>query len=151
MTRSMIILGCLSIAGAAALLVQVRSEASAGGVPYTDPAAVFQGAQLYEENCASCHGDALQGEADWRSRDEEGYLPAPPHDASGHTWHHPDEQLIAITTQGTEAIVGNGYRSRMIGFGDSLSADDILAVLAFIKSTWPQDIIDQHNLINAER
>ena len=47
-----------------------------------DPVA---GAQLYAENCASCHGANLEGQADWRSPGPDGRLPAPPHDETGHT------------------------------------------------------------------
>lgn len=65
-------------------------------------------------------------------------LPAPPHNASGHAWHHSDEQLFAITRFGTATLVGNGYEIDMIGFGDSLGDDEILAVLDYIKSTWPE-------------
>lgn len=60
-----------------------------------------------------------------------------PHDASGHTWHHADDQLFAIIKFGTAALVGKGYQSDMIGFGDTLGDDDIRAVLDYIKSTWP--------------
>ena len=77
-----------------------------------------------------------RGQANWKQRDENGYLPAPPHDETGHTWHHPDEQLFEITKIGTEAFVGMGYRSNMIGFEDQLSDSEIWAVLAFIKSEW---------------
>ena len=76
-------------------------------------------------------------------------MPAPPHDERGHTWHHPDAQLYEITRLGTEAVVGGGYRSRMIGFGDTLDDADIRAVLAFIKSTWPRQIIERHDELNA--
>ena len=148
MKRKLIAAGCVGAVGAVVLIWQMAG-ATAGLIPYTDPDAVSLGAQLYSDNCASCHGNELQGEPNWRSRDSEGYLPAPPHDETGHTWHHPDEQLFAITTAGTEALVGNGYRSRMIGFGDVLSEAEILAVLAYIKSTWPQDVIEQHNQINS--
>ena len=48
------------------------------------------GKNVYMENCASCHGVALEGQANWRQRDPDGYLPAPPHDETGHTWHHSD-------------------------------------------------------------
>ena len=124
--------------------------AQAGGlVPYSDRDAVDRGRAFYAEHCASCHGTNLEGEPNWRARDDDGYLPAPPHDASGHTWHHPDAQLFDITKRGTEAIVGGGYKSHMIGFGDMLSDDDILATLAYIKSTWPKQIIARHNQINA--
>jgi mono/diheme cytochrome c family protein len=75
-------------------------------------------------------------------------LPAPPHDATGHTWHHPDAQLFAIVKYGIEALVGNGYKSQMGGYGDALSDQEIAQVLAYIKSTWPEPVIAQHNLIN---
>jgi mono/diheme cytochrome c family protein len=65
-------------------------------------------------------------------------LPAPPHDASGHTWHHGDAVLFRITKEGPAAVVGGGYRSAMPGFADVLSDEDIWAVLAFIRSTWPE-------------
>jgi mono/diheme cytochrome c family protein len=99
---------------------------------------VAHGSTLYNENCASCHGADLEGQPAWRSPNADGRLPAPPHDASGHTWHHSDEQLFAITKFGTAAVVGNGYESDMIGFGDSLGDDGIRAVLDYIKSTWPE-------------
>ena len=126
------------------------AEPTTGLLPYRDPAAVALGADLYSDYCAACHGADLQGEPDWRSRDADGYLPAPPHDASGHTWHHPDSQLFEITKYGIEAVVGNGYRSRMPGFQDVLSDQDILAILAFIKSTWPAPIIARHDRLNAQ-
>lgn len=120
-----------------------------GFLPYTIPQAVENGQEIYADYCASCHGTDLAGEDNWRERDAEGYLPAPPHDATGHTWHHPDGQLFMIVKHGTEKLVGNGYKSRMIGFGDVLSDDQILEVLAYIKSTWPDRVIAQHNQINA--
>lgn len=135
-------------AGIGVAVWQTGGGAQAGLLPWDDPAQLARGAEIYAENCASCHGAALEGEPDWRQRDAEGYLPAPPHDASGHTWHHPDEQLITITTLGTEAVVGGGYRSRMPGFSDALEEDEILAVLAYIKSTWPPEVIARHNQIN---
>ena len=76
-------------------------------------------------------------------------MPAPPHDVSGHTWHHPDEVLFRLTKLGTAAVVGQGYESNMPGFSDALSDQDILDVLGFIKSTWPLEIIEMHNGMNA--
>ena len=139
------------VVGGGIAVWQAGAGTQAGLLPWDDPAQVARGAELYAENCASCHGAALEGEPDWRQRDADGYLPAPPHDASGHTWHHPDEQLIAITRFGTEAVVGGGYRSRMPGFSGALEDTEILAVLAFIKSTWPAEVIARHNGINADR
>lgn len=110
---------------------------------------VAQGSELYADHCAACHGTRLEGQADWQIRDPEGYLPAPPHDATGHTWHHPTQQLFEITKYGTEQVVGGNYKSNMIGFGDRMSDEEILAVLAFIKSTWPRQIVDHHDRLDA--
>ena len=111
-------------------------EGTVDGADATDAQLVAVGEILYQQHCASCHGAELEGQANWKQRDENGYLPAPPHDETGHTWHHPDEQLFEITKIGTEAFVGMGYRSNMIGFEDQLSDSEIWAVLAFIKSEW---------------
>jgi mono/diheme cytochrome c family protein len=127
------------------------SRNSAGeGLPYRDADVIARGEAIYGAECAACHGANLEGQGDWRVRDADGYLPAPPHDETGHTWHHPDSQLIAITMLGTEQIVGGGYRSNMRGFQDVLSRDEIIAVLAYIKSTWPPEVIDAHDRINAD-
>jgi mono/diheme cytochrome c family protein len=99
---------------------------------------IARGKVLYAGHCASCHGADLEGQRDWKSRLPSGRMPAPPHDASGHTWHHPDGVLFRITKEGPAAVVGGGYESDMPGFGDVLFDDDIRAVLAFIKSTWPE-------------
>jgi mono/diheme cytochrome c family protein len=116
---------------------------------YRDAETVAHGAEIYSEYCAACHGDNLEGQQDWQVRDAHGYLPAPPHDESGHTWHHPTLLLFEITKYGTEAVVGGGYKSKMAGFGDVLSDSDIMAVLAYIKSTWPRHITEQHDQMDA--
>lgn len=105
-----------------------------------DPAQVARGKTIYAQQCASCHGTGLGGQPNWRKRKPDGRFPAPPHDESGHTWHHPDDQLFAVTKFGTAAFAGPGYRTDMKGFGDVLSDDEIWAVLAYIKSTWPEEI-----------
>lgn len=99
---------------------------------------MLTGQRLYLENCASCHGANLEGQPEWRSRLPNGRVPAPPHDAAGHTWHHPDRVLVDIVKRGTAAIVGTGYKSDMPGFEDVLTDEDITAVIDYIKSTWPE-------------
>ncbi len=78
---------------------------------------------------------------------QNGRLPAPPHDASGHTWHHPDRQLFEITRNGVAGVVA-GYESDMLAFKDVLSDRQIWAVLAFIKSTWPEEIRERQERLN---
>lgn len=98
---------------------------------------VARGRQIYADRCASCHGADLEGQPDWRRPLPSGRLPAPPHDASGHTWHHSDEILFHIVRDGTAALVGGGYQSDMPGFGEVLTDAEIRAVLDYIRSTWP--------------
>ena len=102
-----------------------------------DPAQLALGQQIYAVQCAACHGTNLEGQPNWRSRRADGRLPAPPHDVTGHTWHHPDSVLFQITKYGPAVIVGEGYVSDMPGFGSVLSDAQIDAVLSYIKSTWP--------------
>ena len=96
------------------------------------------GARLYAEACASCHGTELEGQPDWMRPLPSGRMPAPPHDASGHTWHHRDDVLFRLVKEGVTAVVGGGYESDMPGFAGVLSDEEIRAILAFIKSTWPE-------------
>ncbi|RDC72851.1 cytochrome c [Rhodovulum sp. 12E13] len=140
------------VAGLAAWAVSDGQESRLGQlIPYEDAQAVALGETIYADHCAACHGADLEGQVpDWRSRDAAGLLPAPPHDETGHTWHHADALLIDITKRGTEAVVGRGYRSNMMGFADVLTESEILAALAFIKSTWPDEVIEIHNRINAD-
>jgi S-disulfanyl-L-cysteine oxidoreductase SoxD len=101
---------------------------------------VARGRQVYAENCAACHGANLEGQPNWRSRNANGRLPAPPHDASGHTWHHDDQTLFNLTKFGLSALVGQPIKTNMPSYEGKLSDDEIRAVLAFIRSQWPKKI-----------
>ena len=108
------------------------------------------GREVYADRCAACHGVDLEGQPDWRSPGPDGLWPAPPHDATGHTWHHPGAVLFALTKEGPTALVGAGHRSAMPAFGNVLSDAEILAALSFIKSTWPPDVRARHDAIEAQ-
>ena len=69
-----------------------------------------------------------------------GNFPAPPHDETGHTWHHADQWLFDIVKHGGKHHAPPRYRSAMPAYHDMLSDAEIWAVLAFIKSRWPTAI-----------
>jgi mono/diheme cytochrome c family protein len=116
------------------------SPPAAGDDPRADPGKpelVKLGEPIYAQHCAVCHGLKLEGQPDWRQRLASGRLPAPPHDESGHTWHHPDRVLFAITRNGlVPPYASKDYESDMPAFGGKLSDEEIWAVLAYIKSHW---------------
>ena len=105
-----------------------------------DPVLIAAGRTVYAAYCAECHGGNLEGEPNWRTPNPDGSLPSPPHDASGHTWHHPDRVLFEITRKGGQAAAPPGFPSRMPAFEGALAEREIWAALAFIKSTWPAEI-----------
>lgn len=142
------LVGGIAGAGYALMATTPQADPSSGRLQWQVPEVVARGEAIYVAACASCHGANLEGQADWQMRGANGRLPAPPHDPTGHTWHHPDEILITITTQGTAAVVGGNYESDMMGFGDALTETEIIAVLSYIKSTWPPEVIEIHNQIN---
>jgi mono/diheme cytochrome c family protein len=96
-----------------------------------------EGRALYAANCASCHGTNLEGQAEWMKRLPNGRMPAPPHDETGHTWHHSDKRLFTIVKEGL-ATIAPGYESDMPVFKEVLTDEQIVAVLDYIKSTWPE-------------
>lgn len=115
-----------------------------------DAATVALGKKVYDAQCAACHGAQLQGQPNWRERDTQGRLPAPPHDAKGHTWHHPDEVLFRITKLGVARAANlKDYVSTMPVYEGVLSDAEIVAVLSYIKSQWPADIRRKHDELNA--
>lgn len=136
-TRITFALFVVAIGAGIAMLVVPRL----GGEGPADPAnadAVAQGKALYAEYCAECHGADLAGEANWQQPKADGSLPAPPHDETGHTWHHPDSALFAYTRHGGAALAGDGFKSAMPGFADRMTDAEIWSVIAYIKSTWPE-------------
>lgn len=124
---------------ALALIAAIAGCGNGAAAP--DRLALMEGEAIYKTECAACHGAQLEGQPDWRTRRPDGKLPAPPHDASGHTWHHPMEQLVAITKLGlVPPNAPEGYVSDMPAFGGKLNDMQIRRVLAYIESQWPAEI-----------
>lgn len=130
--------GALAAGVASVALWWSLSGASTETPNKPSPATIEFGEAIYDEHCASCHGADLEGEPNWKEPLPSGQLPAPPHDETGHTWHHSDRVLFEITKYGPAAVVGEGYESNMPAFEGVLTDEEIRAVLEFIKSTWPE-------------
>ncbi len=102
-------------------------DAATGRFPIAvTEARVEAGAPLYAANCASCHG--VPGVS------RPPVPTAPPHDEAGHTWHHADRLLFEWVLDRPPLA------TTMPAFRGALSDDEILSILAYIKSTWPGDI-----------
>lgn len=111
---------------------------------------VMEGREVYEANCANCHGHSLEGQPNWRERGPDGILPAPPHDETGHTWHHPDAVLFATVKSGGQLFMPQGMQSGMPGFDGILSDRQIEASIAYIKSHWPSEIRRRQLMLNMQ-
>jgi mono/diheme cytochrome c family protein len=129
--RALVAVGAIAAVGAAAVIGWFAVSDSARR------AQVMLGSRIYSDGCASCHGAKLEGQPNWQTPLPSGRLPAPPHDATGHTWHHSDDDLFTITRSGMAALVP-GYASDMPIFATLLADDEIRAALAFIKDSWPE-------------
>jgi mono/diheme cytochrome c family protein len=136
-------IGLMAAAAAAVAIAACSGEAATT----LNPDRVAYGGELYRQHCASCHQSDLSGAPDWKTANDDGSYPPPPHDSSGHTWHHPDRVLIEIIGDGSDFP-----QSRMPAFGDKLSDDDIEAILEFFKSTWgPQERAFQEQVTDQDR
>lgn len=131
-------LGVVLVLGAAIWSLSDRA------VPDIDPfdaEVVALGRQVYDVQCAACHGADLEGEANWQELGPGGLLKGPPHDETGHTWHHDDTYLIESIKLGGPRLPADVGISPMPAYDDILTDEEITAVLSFIKSRWPADIL----------
>ena len=124
------------------------------GVDPEDKELFALGQTVYAEQCASCHGAKLEGQPDWRKRNADGTLKAPPHDETGHTWHHPDKDMFNYTRKGGQTLAPPGFKSAMPAFGRDfggvLEDGDIWAVLSYIHSRWPARVRERQSKINTQ-
>ena len=105
-----------------------------GTVAYAD--SIELGRSVYAKHCASCHGVRAEGAPNWEQPDAQGELPAPPHDAEGHTWKHSDAMLYRIVMQGWRDPFNKTKRLTMPGFSGILSPKEVRAVITYLKTLW---------------
>ena len=141
----------LTLAGLAALFALLTAGFQLVGLPanpFRDQ--TLAGKQIYDANCASCHGTKLEGQRNWRQPLASGRLPAPPQDENGHTWHHADAVIFDVIKSGLAKYAGDTYESDMPVFGGILTDDQINEVIDYIKSTWPEKQRDYQRLITLQ-
>jgi len=142
----------LAVVGVIAVLVIISSLSGRGSnrlLRPDDARLVALGRQVYVAQCAACHGQRLEGQPNWRERGADGRLPAPPHDASGHTWHHPDAMLFRITKVGVAKAANlKDYVTAMPAYEGVLTDEEIVAVLSWIKAQWPAEIRKRHDAMS---
>ena len=96
---------------------------------------VSQGAKVFQENCATCHGKQAAGAANWRQMGSDGKYPPPPLNGTGHSWHHPLKMLYYTISNGSPGGQGN-----MPAWREKLSQEEIIAAIAWFQSRWPDEI-----------
>lgn len=146
-----IVVGGIAVLALAAIAGYLGVRGSKTAVKFADAGnveLVALGQKIYTAECAACHGVRLEGQPNWRSRLANGSLPAPPHDETGHTWHHPDQLLFDITKHGGAKNAPAGFVSGMPAFGGKLADRDIWAALAYIKSRWPEPVRQRQTMIS---
>ena len=139
------LLAGLVLVGGLLILVGVwarSSNSAAVAIDLDDPQLVATGEDVYNTYCAACHGFDLEGEANWQQPNADGSFRAPPHDETGHTWHHNDSYLIESIKLGGVRLEPNIGVSAMPAYDGVLSDAQIAAVLAYIKSSWPSEILE---------
>ena len=93
--------------GGSAVVAPTASTGGGGG----DCDAGATGQVNYVTHCSSCHGVNGEGQPNWLIPGPDGTLLAPPHDNFGHTWHHGDGYLFAVTKRGGSTFMMRGSRA----------------------------------------
>jgi mono/diheme cytochrome c family protein len=99
------------------------------------PSHAEAGRGLFETHCASCHGIGAAGDPNWREPDVNGLNRPPPLNGTAHAWHHPLAVLYEQIVRGSASGVGN-----MPAFNDVLARGEVLAIIAYFQSLWPEEI-----------
>ncbi|MBM85337.1 MAG: hypothetical protein CMM47_04875 [Rhodospirillaceae bacterium] len=116
-----------------------------------NPAQISLGRTLYRANCAFCHGDKLEGKPGWEEAYPRGGRPALPLNGDGTIVRLSDHDLFNVTKYGGQSFSPASYKNDMPGFEMQLSDADMWAILAYVKSTWTEDVIEEQRAATEER
>ena len=129
----------------ALLLLSACTGSRPSGDTTPGKAVLESGRVLYAASCQACHGDQ-QGV---------GRLAlVPSHDSGGHTWHHPDGQLLQTVLDGTSAIRESlglpPSDIEMPPFMERLTQKEVLAILSYIKTWWTEEQRDSQAAVSRQ-
>ena len=127
----------LTLSLACVAMLACSSPSNEDDAPSADAATAGQ--EIFANTCAACHGISGEGQPNWHIPKADGTLPPPPLNGDGHTWHHGDGFLYRMVRDGgkwLESPTLPHFKSGMPAFGDQLSHDEIVSVIAHVKSLW---------------
>jgi mono/diheme cytochrome c family protein len=102
---------------------------------------MMQGAGLYQEHCAQCHGPDAQGHPDWQNPE---VAAAPPLNGTGNEWKRSRAELVAVIRNG----LTRNKEPVMPGWGNRLSDSDIDALITWFQALWPNEVYDKWQKVN---
>jgi mono/diheme cytochrome c family protein len=129
------IVGLVGCASSGSNSSQTGSAGDGSSQPL-DQAQVERDQAVYQSSCAQCHGANGEGDPLWQQRNPDGTYRPPPHDPSGHTWHHSDGILFKVVQGGGAVYESSNFQSRMPAFGEHRDSEEIKDVITYIKSLW---------------
>lgn len=107
---------------------------------------IANGAKLYQENCAQCHGPEAQGHPDWERGRKEGFAAAPPLNGTGTEVKLSQAQMIHIIRNGVtrdDALVMPAWQGRV--------ADrDLEDIIAWYQALWSGEVYNKWRRANVE-
>lgn len=105
-------------------LVSVAADAPATYIAPASGDELAQGAAIFAERCAACHGQDGTGNI------------GPGLNGSAHAWHHSDQDLRIAIRDGIP-------RTQMPGHGNALTQEEIDAVIGYFKTWWTPEQLTQ--------
>lgn len=97
---------------------------------------LFRGAQLYQENCAQCHGPEAQGHPDWQNRN---VVAAPPLNGTGKEARLRKSEMIGIIRNG----LTRDRLPTMPAWKGRLSDQDIEDIIAWYQALWTPETYER--------
>ena len=133
-----VLLAACSGASTPTSLVVVPTDSPQRATQIAADTLLTEGQSGYDLRCAHCHGYDGNGQiaSSIDNTRSLGMLPVPAHNATGHTWQHPDQLLLQVIRQGIQNPLDH---YPMPAFGDVLTDGESNQILAYIRLWWTDE------------